>query len=150
MADEYRLAFSTITKGALEGSDAYLLRNFPVQADQGSIYKKPWGPPIDEGTTYPSPSGYIETLGVTQEDDGTVDFDWTLGYLTENMVGYINAQAFSSAPWKAVTIKTLCEDGVYRCYHASFYKPRENTDYKRFVLGVLNYKMRFRGGVLLP
>lgn len=150
MSREYRLAPGTLTKSALNANPAYLLEFFPLQADQGGIYFHPWGPPIDEGTTYPANAEYVETLAETQEAEGPVEFDWVLAYLTEGMVAYMNTTFFASASWSLCTVKTLGEDGQFYVYNANVWKPRPNRDHQRSDRGVERYTLRFRAGVLLP
>lgn len=153
---EYRIAFSSITAVALNASNAYLIEQFPLQSDQVSIYVIPWGPPKDEGTTYPAYQRYtvMQDRG-TQRADGFVEFNWCLSYLTEGMVNYINAQAFpSSAQQSVCTVKTLTEDGSFHIYSCNVLKPRPpgtngSGDFKRGYAGVEDYVLRFVGGTLL-
>jgi hypothetical protein len=150
---EYRLAVGWITKTALEASDSYLLTNFPLQADQGSIFLNPWGPP-DDFSTYPAFTRYGQFTNQTQWADGAIIFDWDLAYLTENMIGYIEGLLWGGVGMYAnavtqsypITVKTLkhhdYEFGVYQGYAN---KPIPNKSYRRGVRGVESYKMPFVG-----
>lgn len=123
----YRIALGWITKAALEASAAYLLTNFPLQADQVSIYVNPWGPPDDKYTTYPAFTRYPQASDQTQQSDGPINFDWGLTYFTENMVAYWEGLIFgglgmypdATTQTYQVTAKTRKhngEFGVYQCY----------------------------------
>lgn len=154
MVYEYRLAFSTISKATLEGSPSYLIENFPVQSDQ--VNDTPWTPPIDNGTLYPHLARYTQTADLTQRGDGYWLFNWVLPYLTEGMVGHLEngplyACNWCGALWAAVTVKTLCKDGVFRVYNAYALVPvEEGSHFRRGYLGVEDYLIRFVHGVYLP
>lgn len=158
MTAEYRLAFATITKAALEADSSFLLENWPLQTDQYSKNLYPWGPPSDNGTTYPRYAKYVPLLDQTIRPDGFIQFNWSLPYLTEGMVDYLeNGTAtiydnptFDGYSSRAVTVKTLCKDGIFRVYHAvAWAASEEGTDFIRGFQGVENYILKFRKGVVV-
>lgn len=154
MTTEYRLAFGTLSKAALEASSSYLLENFPIQSDQ--VVNTPWPLPVDDGSLYPHLARYTITAGLSQRGDGYVAWNWKLPYLTELMIDYLEDGPLYScnwcgALWAPVTAKTLCRDGVYRCYTANALVPvEEGNHFKRSYAGVEDYLIRFIKGVNLP
>lgn len=145
-AAEYRLGVGTLSTATIEGSSSYLLENFTVQSDQISALIHPWGPPSDEGTTYPRFARYVIAADLSQRADGFIEFNWVLPYLTEGMLSYIEAQIWGSAQSALVTAKTRKSNGVFDVYNATALRPIPDEHYERGYKGVENYLIRFVGG----
>jgi hypothetical protein len=152
---EDRIGVGWISKATLEGSDSYLLTNQPVQADQISITRNPWGPPADHLTTYPVYTRTGQFSSTTQWADGPLIFDWGWGYFTELMLKYWENLLFGGTGLYAnsgvqnaqVTVKTMISNGdfiVVQCYAN---RAAPGVDYKRGYRGVEDYRQHFVGGV---
>lgn len=146
----YRLATGWITPTALISNDAYLLTAFPVQSDQPSIFLVPWGPPSDNGTSYPAPLRYGEYSDQTQWSDGGFVFQWTLAYVTELMLAYLYTTFWPlGIESNQVTVKTRMDSGEFAIFHCFANRPRRNQDYRRGYRGVEDLVIRFVSGVLV-
>lgn len=152
---EYRLAVGWLTKAAIEADDDYLLTNFPLQADQVSLFANPWGPP-DDTTTYPTFTRYGQFSNTQQWSDGGVTFEWSLPYMTEGMIEYLEGliwggsgglYANSAVQSEQVTVKTLKHIGEFGVYQLYANRPIPNRSYRRGSRGVEGYRIAFTAGV---
>ena len=146
----YRLAPSWISVATLEGNDAYLLTNFPLQSDQISLSLNPWGPPSDDITTFPAFTRYGAYASQRQWADGPVNFDWGLKYLTEIMQYYAENLWFGAGfavQDTPCTVKTrrAADSNAFAVYQGYLARPKPNQGYKRGVRGVNDYIMHFTG-----
>lgn len=147
----YRLAVGWISKAALEANDAYLLSAFPVQSDQFSVYINPWFCIDDANSRFPAYTRYGQYSNTTQWSDGPTTFAWSLKYLTEGMVLYLEGLLWgglgmypdTATQSSAVTVKTRRADGLFSVFQGYANKPVPDQNYKRGYRGVEDYRITF-------
>lgn len=145
---DWRWAVGHISVATINGSDAYLIENEPLQVDQSP--GRPWLPPSDNGTQFPRPARVVTMLDGSRQADGFYTGQMSFAYLTEAQLSYLDTKfGWSDTVWSTdATIKVRTQTGVFIVLHVALYRPVPNEDFQRGERGAQDVIIRYARGVL--
>ena len=147
----YRLAFSTITKSALNAGN-YNLEDFVVPADVPSPAYA-WTEPQRPGTTRPVPARVTMNADLSQSFDGFYTWEWYFRYWLTSELAQILTDAFGgvnfyNVGFVPVTVQTWMVDD-YVAFHANLLTPVWGQQYQTEDGGYGDVRLRFTKGVII-